>query len=46
MTISLDLLTDRRSPFDRMDGANCPGAGGCVGRSEFAQSGPDTLVAV
>lgn len=46
MTSSLDLLTDRRSPLDGMDGANCPGAGGCVGRSELAHSGPDILVAL
>jgi len=45
MTISLELLTERRCPFDRQDGAICPGASGCVGRSEFVDSGPDTSVA-
>jgi hypothetical protein len=45
MTISLELLTDRRCPFDRQDGAICPGASACVGRVEFVQSGPESPVA-
>ncbi|MFG1926319.1 hypothetical protein [Cryptosporangium sp. NPDC048952] len=42
MTISLELLTDRRCPFDRLDGAACPGTSGCVGRTDFTENDPGT----
>jgi hypothetical protein len=33
MTIPLDVLTERRCPCDRLDGAGRPGPGGCFGRT-------------
>ncbi|GAA0227765.1 hypothetical protein [Cryptosporangium japonicum] len=46
MTISLELLTDRRCPFDRSEGAACPGSSACVGRATFVGNDPVLPAAV